>query len=104
LARAAQPAGDAPLTVLRVTGDGPESTPFTIIRRDVGAVLATTGELVLLLPSFQGRHCTVFLEEGGVVDVRWCASAQGPTTDLLWRSTVASRARFGLRWPGGIPD
>lgn len=104
LARAAQPASDAPLTVLSVTDDGPESTPFKVVRRYSGAVLATTGELVLLLPSFGGRLCTVFLEEGGVADVRWHSSLQEPTTDPLWRSTVASRARFGLGWPGAIPD
>lgn len=104
LTLAAQRAGDAPLTVLSVTDNGPESTPFTIVRRDSSAVLATTGELVLLLPNFGGRRCTVFLEEGGVVDVRWRSSPQELTTDPLWRSTVASRARFGLRWPGAVPD
>lgn len=104
LARAVREEGDAPLTVLRVTEDEPESTPFTIVRRDSNAVLLAAGEFVLFLPDFGGRLCTVLLEEDGVVDVRWRSSPQEPTTDPRWRSAVASRARFGLRWPGTVPD
>ena len=108
LVTAARVASQEPLTVVAV-GNGADSNErrpepalepraCTLLTHTGGAMLATTGDLVLLLPDFGGLPCTVLMDGSGVVDVRWRSLTQAADVDVAWRSMVASRTRFGLPW------
>ncbi|KGN36354.1 hypothetical protein N803_05990 [Knoellia subterranea KCTC 19937] len=103
LTTAALAGGGEPLTALAVREqqDVPEPMDITALARGPRGQLAGVGDFVLVVPNFGDRGCTAVLDESGAEDLRWHSRGQGGEVETVvpeWRSSVASRSRFGLQW------
>lgn len=86
-------AGDGGAGAVRVHGAEAGRVTFA-----GGCVVVDVGVACVAVPTF-GRECSLLVEEGRLVDVRWNRPGSGPDAAWApWRARLASRARFGLGW------